>query len=29
VIGEGLEDLKTRTVFQAFAYRWENRRKKQ
>ena len=27
VVGEGLEDLKTRTVFQAFSYRWKNRRK--
>jgi len=25
VIGEGLEDLKGKTVFQAFAYRWKNR----
>ncbi len=27
VIGEGLEDLKTRTVFQAATYRWRNRKK--
>ena len=25
VIGKGLEDLKGRTVFQAFAHRWKNR----
>ena len=27
VIDEGIEDLKGRTVFQAFAYRWKNRGK--
>ena len=27
VIGEGLEDLKNRTPFQAFSYRWKNRKK--
>ena len=26
-IGEGLEDLKSRTPFQAFSYRWKNRKK--
>ncbi len=29
VIGEGLEDLKTRTAYQAFSYRWNRRKKKQ
>ena len=27
IIGEGLEDLKTMTVYQAFSYRWKNRGK--
>ncbi|MDY6911190.1 MAG: hypothetical protein SVM79_02370 [Chloroflexota bacterium] len=27
VIGKGLDDLKSRTVFQAFTFRWKNRRK--
>ena len=27
VIGEGLEDLKSRTPFRAFLYRWKNRKK--
>ncbi|NQT72336.1 MAG: hypothetical protein HQ553_06135 [Chloroflexi bacterium] len=27
VIGEGIEDLKGRTVFRAFAYRWKNRKR--
>ena len=27
VIGEGLEDLKSRTPFQAFSYRWKNRKR--
>ena len=27
VIGEGLEDLKGRSVYQAFTYRWKNRKR--
>ncbi len=28
VIGNGLEDLKTRTIYQSIVYRWQNRGKK-